>query len=130
MTVPKINIDVTAPYTYINGRTVGRDIHNRLTAYKAAEAGTLPKKPHVLANQTAEMARVVDTYNKQNGTNLPLPEVKKAEAGVKSASDSAIKAAKKHPAVTAVVVAIPLAIAAAMGIKKAVDAKKAEPVQK
>ncbi|MBR3605029.1 MAG: hypothetical protein IKL52_03260 [Candidatus Gastranaerophilales bacterium] len=128
MTVPKINIDVTAPY--INGRTVGQDIHNRLTAYKALEAGTLPKKPHVLANQTAEMARVVDTFNKQNGTNLPLPEVKEAGAGVKSVFDSAIKAAKKHPAVTTVVVAIPLAIAAAVGIKKAVDAKKAEPVQK
>ena len=125
MSVPKINIDVTAPY--INGRTVGQDIHNRLTAYKALEAGTLPKKPHVLANQKAEVAKVVDTFNKQNGTNLPLPETKK---GIKKATETITQAVKKHPVTAAVVVAIPLAIAAVAGIKKAVDAKKAEPIQK
>ena len=124
MSVPKINIDVKAPY--INGYTAGQDIHNRLTAYKALENGTLPKKPHVLANQKAEVAKVVDTFNKQNGTNLPLPETKK---GIKKVADTVVKAVKKHPVTAAAVVALPLAVAAVVGIKKAVDAKKADSIK-
>jgi hypothetical protein len=93
-------------------RQAAADERLKEAADKAFEAATRPRLGQQIELDPRAVARA---------KNAPAKEVK----------NTLLSFIKKHKGATAaVVVAIPLAIAAAIGIKKAVDAKKAEPVQK
>ena len=83
-----------------------RMIHDRLSLVKAAESNTKPAV-NVLSNaaKKQQMAQIADTFNKNNGTEIPLPTLKGKFGQFTDKALGFLKANKKAFAIGAAVVA-------------------------